>query len=154
MFRRSAVLAAGGFPEDLSPAADYSLYLRLVRKGQLVVDSHEAVAYRQHAEAMSRDPARMLRATLEVLRREGPYVPSTHRALFGRGLGVWRTYYGDQIVDALREGVWAGRWGRWHWAAAATLAIHAPDVIVAHLRRKVTQLFRRRPEPLDSIPPS
>ena len=98
LFRRTAVLAAGGFDERLRAGEDYDLYLRLAAEHP--VRSHPAVvaAYRIHGGNMSTDPVFMLEAVLRVLARQRGRVrqdAQLRRALTA-GVGVWLDHYGRE----------------------------------------------------------
>jgi glycosyltransferase involved in cell wall biosynthesis len=146
MFRRRDLVDIGGFPDHVGPAADYAVYLQLARAGTVLVDGRDAVLYRQHDSNMSRDSVTMLRATLDVLRRERPHVPPDLRREFGAGQRGWRAFYGEQIVEQLRR--------RWRTGEASgaplvsatwTLVRHCPRVTLMHLRRKLARAARGLP---------
>jgi glycosyltransferase involved in cell wall biosynthesis len=130
MFARPALEAAGGFPIDRGPAADYAVYLRLARTGRIVVLPQPLVRYRQHDASMSRDPALMLRATIGVLRRELREAPAWAHAAIRAGLDAWRQWYGEQIIDRLRRDWRAGRVGAPQARAALTLLRHCPAMVL------------------------
>jgi GT2 family glycosyltransferase len=136
MFRRDAVREIGGFAEDLGPAADYAMYLRLARNGRVVFVDACAVRYRQHAASMSRDPVLMLRATTEALRREAVAGPAWVRGEVRRARRVWCAWYGEQIVHALRH-QWRGRaWSGQKLRAVLTLLSCCPGTVAEHVARK------------------
>ena len=144
-FRRDDVERIGGFPPHIGPASDYAVYLALARSGVAIFDPRDAVRYRQHAGSMSRDPALMLRAILEVLRRERSHVPVHALREFALGKRRWRTFYGGQIVERLRCDWRAGRRNRWYLAAIWTLLRHAPHVLTTHVVRKLSRVARGLP---------
>ena len=133
LFRRPALAAIGGFPVDLGPAADYAVYLRLARAGRVAWLPVDLVRYRQHAASMSRDPARMLRATLGALRRERREAPAVARAAIRDGVAAWRQWYGEQIVERLAADLRARRVGPDQARAAMTLVRHCPALVVRRL---------------------
>ena len=133
MFRRADVTAIGGFAEDLGPAADYALYLRLAREGRVAFVEGTAVRYRQHATSMSRDPALMLRATMKALRGEARHAA---RDAVRRGRRVWCAWYGEQIVHDLRAHWHARAFGARQLAALMTLMRHCPSTVAHHVGRK------------------
>jgi glycosyltransferase involved in cell wall biosynthesis len=139
LFRRRALEAIGGFPVDLGPAADYAVYLRLARDGRVVFLPIDLVRYRQHEASMSRDPARMLRATIAVLHRERRDAPAWARDAIRDGLDAWRQWYGEQIVERLSADLRAGRLGAWQARAALTLLRHRPALAL----RRATGRARR-----------
>ena len=146
MFRRAALLDLGGFAEDLGPAADYAMYLRLARDARVAFIDGCAVLYRQHAASMSRDPSLMLRATLEALRREGREGPPWVKHEIRRGRRTWCAWYGEQIVDGLRRDWRARTWRFAHLRVALGLVRHCPNLVARHavrkLRRSLTSTFR------------
>lgn len=88
LFSREAYDRAGGFVAETQPSDDYDLWLRMLELGYEVVTTRETLAgYRLHAQATSRDQARMAEGALVVhgraLRRPAPTVPQ-RRALRAR----------------------------------------------------------------------
>ena len=86
MFRRAAMLAAGGYDEELRErglqgAEDYRLILRLARVAPPVLVERPLVAYRHVSSGMSLgDPDRQLRACLAVIdefQAEAPELPDS-----------------------------------------------------------------------------
>ena len=146
VFRRRAILDIGGFPTDVDAAADYAVYLRLARHGTVAFDPRPVLRYRQHEGAMSGDPVLMLRTTLEVLRRERAHVPSNLTGAFAHGQRVWRTFYGEQIIERLRRDWRQGRPDRWQVQAVYTLIRHCPRPLVTNLLRKITRKLRGQPQ--------
>lgn len=136
MFRRAELVQIGGFAEDLGPAADYAVYLRLARDARVAYITGRAVRYRQHAASMSRDPALMLRATLQALRRESREGPSWARGDIRRGRRTWCAWYGEQIVRDLRAHWRARTWGGRQMKAMLTLVRRCPTVVLQHAARK------------------
>ena len=147
LFRRDALLAIGGFPPALGPAADYAVYLRLAREDRVTYLPRPLVHYRQHDASMSRDPARMLRATIAVLRRERREAPGWARGAIDAGIGAWRQWYGEQILERLAVDLRAGRIGRWQARAAATLLRHAPAMALKRAAGRTRRAFAWRPTP-------
>jgi glycosyltransferase involved in cell wall biosynthesis len=144
MFRRRSLQAIGGFPVDLGPAADYAVYLRLARDNRVVFVPTELVCYRQHDASMSRDPALMLRATLEVLRRERREAPAWALGGIRDGLDAWRQWYGEQIIERLRSDWGAGQVGVPQLRAALTLLHHCPALVVRRAIGKSRRVLTRR----------
>jgi glycosyltransferase involved in cell wall biosynthesis len=145
MFRREPLTTLGGFPQDVGPASDYAVYLQLARAGCVVFDRRDAVRYRQHDSNMSRDAARMLAATLAVLRRERPRVPARYAAQYRRGLHAWCTFYGEQIIQQLRSAVRGGRIGRRELAGVGLLLRECRGLVITHIRRKLGRIARGLP---------
>lgn len=146
VFRRRAVLDIGGFPTDVNAAADYAVYLQLARRGRVAFDPRPVLRYRQHEDAMSADPVLMLRATLEVLDRERAHVPANLLGAFAHGQRVWRTFYGEEIIERFRRDWRQGRRDRWHLQAAYTLIRHCPGPLAANLLRKISRMLRGQPQ--------
>ena len=70
LFSRDAYERAGGFVTETQPSDDYDLWLRMLELGYEVITTREVLAsYRLHADATSRDEARMAAAALVVHRR-------------------------------------------------------------------------------------
>ena len=146
VFRRSSILAIGGFPTDVSASADYAVYLTLARRGGVALDPRPVLRYRQHDDAMSVDPLLMLRTTLEVLRRERAHVPPELMGAFEHGQRIWRTFYGEEIIARLRRDWRQGRLERWHLHAVYTLFRHCPQPLWVNTVRKVTRTLRGKPQ--------
>jgi len=140
MFRREALARHGGFPADLGPAADYSVYLRLARLCQVVYHGRYLVRYRQHDGSMSRDAALMLETTLEALGRERRAAPPSGIEAIMDAERVWRNWYGTQLIEGLLRDLRAGRRGRTQIRAVWTLVRHCP-ALVWH---RVVLIVRRR----------
>jgi glycosyltransferase involved in cell wall biosynthesis len=137
VMRRSAVLASGGFCPDHPAAADYALYLRLARCGRLICHDRHVAMYRLHGANMSQDAVEMLRATLAVLRAERPFVPRELAPEYHESIRSWKDYYGDQIVDSLRESIRTpGGAARAARLGAALLRYH-PRGFFRHVGRKL-----------------
>ena len=145
MFRRQAILEAGGFDPSADAAADYDLYLRVARRWP-VHDHGEVVAfYRQHGSNMSANAARMLRETLQVHARERrrSRLTAVQHAAMRAGRRRWQEFYGDRLVEEVRAHVRAGDW-RAAAAKAAVLARHHPRGLLLHARRKMRVWLTRR----------
>src|ERR671915_317906 len=73
-YRRRVFASVGGFDSTVDASADADMYMRLARR--FAVCSHEEVVaeYRQHGVNMSSNPARMLKASLTVLRKQRRHV--------------------------------------------------------------------------------
>ena len=145
MFRRAAVVEAGGFDADVNAAADYALYLRIARQSP-VYDHGKVVAYyRQHDANMSTNAARMLRETLKVHGRERSRaaLEPSGRAAFREGRRRWQEFYGTRLVEEIRAHVRAGEW-RKAVAKATTLARYHPRGLTHHSFRKMRLWVTRR----------
>ena len=141
MFRRAELIALGGFADDLGPAADYALYLRLARDNRIALIDGSGVRYRQHGASMSRDPALMLRATLKAVRREERHGPAWARRHARRARSVWCAWYGEQVVDDLRVRWRDGSFGARQLRAIATLIRRCPSLVALHVARKARRML-------------
>lgn len=99
--RRSALLEAGGFAEDLRLAEDLDLWLRIARRHPIGWCAHECLHRRRHDSNISGDGEAMALAYLEVLRRHA---------------GTW------QLGDPMTAGLDAGRLSGLEYLHLAELA--------------------------------
>jgi glycosyltransferase involved in cell wall biosynthesis len=104
MYRRGAIEHAGGFREHLRACEDYDLYLRLARDWPVLCHDAYCAEYWHHDANMSRDPAFMLKAALEVLGdyrhdAESRGLSADHRA----GIEGWRRYYVQTWFERARQ---------------------------------------------------
>jgi glycosyltransferase involved in cell wall biosynthesis len=136
MFRRSAVVAAGGFTSGFDAAADYDLYLRISREHPVFDHGLIVAWYRRHGENMSGSAARMLRETLAVMRRHRDAAmrdPGTCAA-WREGWRTWQEFYGTQLVEEIRDHVHTSEWVP-ALRKALTLARHNPRRVPHELGR-------------------
>lgn len=109
VFRRDAVVAAGGYDESLRArkaqgAEDWKLALKLAAKGTVIALPKELIGYRDMPNSMSMDPVTMTRSTMLVIdemRRFGPRLPPWH---------FWHARTTVHIGLFYRW-IYAGRWG-------------------------------------------
>jgi len=102
-FRRSAVLDAGGWNENIKNCTDYDMYFRLLTLGQKFKAAPDAWStYRQWSstQAVNEDPLRKMTTRLELmfgasaqLRAVGAMTAARTNAFFDASLGVLRTIY-------------------------------------------------------------
>lgn len=136
IFRRQPLLAMGGFPVDVGPAADYAIYLQLARSGQILDHAQPVVRYRSHPASMSRDSARMLRATMCVLRREAEHLPPGYDADFRRGRARWARWYGLQVIEWMLEDRRTHGFRTTQLTALVTLMRYCPSLLVERIGRR------------------
>lgn len=102
LYRRSALLEAGGFDESLRRCEDYDLYLRLASRHPIATYPAIVAEYRKHDDNMSNDHALMLSTVLRVLdmhqARLGTKAPT---AAIARAKAIWREYYAEQEIRSL-----------------------------------------------------
>jgi glycosyltransferase involved in cell wall biosynthesis len=144
-WRREGLEALGGFDPREGPSADYDLYLRAAWRFPVV--AHDAVVadYRQHGASMSARPDLMLASTLAVLRgqwRIAARRPEWRRA-WRKGRRGWRVFYGEQMVDRVREAMRRpkGRADAMRWAFRLLRAW--PQGAARHLSKKARLGWRR-----------
>jgi glycosyltransferase involved in cell wall biosynthesis len=108
LHRRAALPSTGVFNESVRGAEDYELYLRIARKGKLIV--HEAVVaeYRQHDASLSRDAELMILETCRVLQMELPYLKGNWKKLrqHDRGHQFLRRHFGRRLTRELIRSGW------------------------------------------------
>ena len=144
VFRRTAVVDAGGFDEHLRAGEDYDLYLRLAAEHP--VRSHDAVvaAYRIHGSNMSTDPAFMLEAVLRVLARQRPRVRQDERLrrALTTGVHVWLDHYTRE--HERRGGAMSGPGSRPLWRAQLLAAQLFPAATADWYAHRLAGRGRRR----------
>ena len=150
IFRRSAVELAGAFGEGFDGASDYDLYLRITRDAPIVDHGAQVAAYRKHSNSMSRDAARMLRDTLEVMRRNCPDPQSPLRDAWRDGYARWQDFYGTQLVEEIRLGLHERAFGDVSRKALVLLSL-APRVFARELGRKGRVVYAGRAIPAAEI---
>ncbi len=123
LYRRQALIDAGGFDESLRYCEDYEVYLRLARQHPVVAYPEVAAEYRWHGANTSTDTAAMLEAALGVLDRHRDQPPTRRRA-WHEGEALWRAWYTN------------GQY--WEWDTPAMQAS------LAWRTRKMVRMFARR----------
>ena len=100
-YRRSILVAAGGFDETLPACEDYDVYLKLSLAHSASFYDCVAAEYRRHEANTTKHSALMLRESLRVLSRyrSAASKSSAHRAAFRTGVRWWRSYYGDRLAS-------------------------------------------------------
>ena len=143
IFRREAVVRAGGFDPAVNASADYRLYLRIARTAPVHDHATVVAYYRQHGANMSRNAARMLRESLAVLAAEWPHVRGNAdlEAAYREGWRTWQDFYGTHMVNDIRAGVRRGEWAG-TLSRAVTLARLHPRGVLHHLGRKLSRVLR------------
>ncbi len=148
-YRRDVFAHVGGFDPRVNPAADYDMYLRVARRFPLAPHDAVVAEYRQHAGSMSRDAARMLDATLAVLRRQRRFArrSSAEWIAYRAGMRRWREFYGDHLVEQFRRAIRTrGRRADAVRCAWHLLRLH-PRGVVRQLARKTAILYAGRAMP-------
>lgn len=141
IFKRSALVHAGGFAQGFDASADYDLYLRVARAHPIHDHGVLVAAYRRHDASMSGSAQRMLQDTLAVMQRHRPAEDEGPRLdAWREGCEAWRDFYGTQLTEEIRGHVHRGE-----LAAAFTkvraLARYAPAVLRREAGRKVRAML-------------
>ncbi|MEJ1156751.1 glycosyltransferase [Prosthecomicrobium sp. N25] len=145
LYRRAAVLAAGGFDPSLRACEDYDLYLRLARSHPVRAVDAVLADYRRHGTNMSLGIPRMLDAALTVVgrHREPPPGRTGWAERHAASIAAWKAFYAAQQLGQLagalkrRKGVAA------QLAASARIARIAPGQVLRDLRRRAGGLRRK-----------
>jgi glycosyltransferase involved in cell wall biosynthesis len=108
LMRRSALRAVGGYDPSFRArgaegSEDHALYLALAERWNFAVVPRHLIAYRRHAENMSKDLPRMTRSEALVIADLFRRRPDLSRYRFGRGQAA--VHQGPLIV-ALRDREW------------------------------------------------
>ena len=151
IFRRDALVAAGGFRAGFDAAADYDLYLRLTRRVAIHDHGQRVAVYRRHSSSMSGNAARMLVETLAVMdaNREDAVAAGMDEE-WCAGYRAWQDFYGTQLVEEIRAAL---RTSRYTAAArkAGLVARLAPDVFQRELGRALRRRYAGRAIPAAEI---
>jgi SAM-dependent methyltransferase len=127
LFRRTALVAAGGYDERLPACEDFDLYCRLLRRHPMCRHASIVAEYRRHGGNMSRDARRMASSALTVMGRQWRHARRDPelRAAFDEGVRFWVTAYGnDTAWPAAAGGWWLGGWQALR--GAGVLCRHVP----------------------------
>jgi glycosyltransferase involved in cell wall biosynthesis len=102
LVRRDAFTQVGGFDESLSTAADYDLWLRLARLGELGCVQEPLGAYRIQAGSMVTNVARTEQEVMQVLERAfaDPNLPPELAAVKPKAYSRWRFWFSRRYYAA------------------------------------------------------
>ena len=104
VYRRSAFEAVGGFDEGLAAAADYDLYLRLVRSYPIYCHDTVVTDYRRHGTNTTRDSGVVLDSQIEVLRQQRRYLRDRNeREARRRGIRKTQREHGRALAEQIAE---------------------------------------------------
>lgn len=105
LFRRSALLAVGGFDETCRACEDWDLFFRLLRHASLFCHHTVVLEYRRSPGQMSRNFPLMLDASMRTLRAQREYAQrrKEYADAYQEGLADILRYYGDPAADELRR---------------------------------------------------
>lgn len=134
LYRKDALAAVDGFDSANQAAGDYDLYLRITHAFPVACHTEPVLEYRRHGSNMSNDPATMLPACLNALRKQLPVVKgdASLEAALKRGTTYWKNYYGERLVMKMYEDVARRKWKNTA-RCLSQLLIHYPE----RLTRKV-----------------
>jgi glycosyltransferase involved in cell wall biosynthesis len=111
MCRRSVFESLVGFNPRFSIAADYDLYLRVLREFPAQTHDGEVAEYRRHGLGISADCGEMLREALSALRAQRPHLsrdPNLIRA-HRDGIHYWKTLVAELMARQIRADWYDGR---------------------------------------------
>jgi glycosyltransferase involved in cell wall biosynthesis len=137
MYRRSVFEWVRGFADEVSPAADYDLYLRIAKDFAIHCHDETIAEYRVHGSSMSGNASVMLPATVAVLRsqRRSAMQRRESREAWKEGMRFTRRYYRSQAVDDTRFDMSRRRWRS---------ALRNVLVLARYDRRGLVSLLRSR----------
>jgi glycosyltransferase involved in cell wall biosynthesis len=103
MYRRSSLLAVGGFRAMAQPLEDYDTYLNIAFSSPVCSHSEVVGLYRRHEGNLSSDSRRMLRSALFTLGEQWPRARnSSHlRRAFRQGQRNFKDYYSEAMLDEI-----------------------------------------------------
>jgi len=140
IFRREAIVEAGGFRMGFDAAADYDLYLRLVRRVAIHDHGQRVAAYRRHSSSTSGSASRMLAHTLAVMQaNRQDALEAAMDEDWREGYAAWQDFYGTQLVEEIRADLRARR-----YSPAARKAGVATRLAPHVFQRELSRALRRR----------
>lgn len=124
MFRRSAVVAAGGFNAEISLAEDWDLFLRLVSLGSIRCHGRIVADYRVH-DGQTRAASRAFRSALKILDRQTLISQGAqNRSAIRSARRHWKNYYAHYLAIELVQSIMRldiGHASRCAWDMTASL---------------------------------
>ncbi len=145
MFDRAALVASGGWDDDVRACEDYDVYLRVARDHPVAYHDRPLAVYRRHDTNLSHDSALMLATSMRVLRAQQPFCahdPELRGAL-DEGIATMRSWYAWTTVGSIAPALRERRW-RDAWRAIGVSVRHAPRVVADQLVGRAGRLVRRR----------
>ena len=146
IFRRDIVNELSGFnaSSEIKGSDDYDIYLRIAARWPVFYHEDMVLEYREHESNLSKNPERMLISTLTVLRAQYDVVKEkpAYKEAYRKGIASWREFYGEQVVEKVRDDVRAREW-RQAFKRIQVLCQFCPQLVVRHTFRKMyCVLFR------------
>jgi hypothetical protein len=111
MCRRSIFESIAAFDPRFSIAADYDVYLRVLREFPAQSHDGEVAEYRRHGLGISANSAEMLREALAALRAQRPHLggdPHLIRA-YRDGVRYWKALAANLMARQIRADWYDGR---------------------------------------------
>ncbi|HKY30576.1 MAG TPA: glycosyltransferase family A protein [Pyrinomonadaceae bacterium] len=140
IFRRSAVNELKGFnsSEEIKGSDDYDMYLRIAARWPVFYHDDTILEYREHDSNLSKNPDRMLKSTVTVLRAQQKFAKQNpaYREAYNQGMSNWREFYGDQVVETVRDHVRDRNW-RQALKGIQVLSQYSPWLLIRHAFRKL-----------------
>ena len=127
LIRRSALLAIGGFQENIWGADDWDIYLKLSRVGEIHIYLRPSLFYRQHSGNASRHMARLLLNVHKVLHSQLLQLPPEKQPPLREHAMRWIYRFGFRnLVHQMNEQRHRREFGAWTKGAGETLRrLHA-----------------------------
>jgi glycosyltransferase involved in cell wall biosynthesis len=139
IFRTAVVKEFEGFDASLEKRGvdDYDLYLRIALKWPICYHEEMVLEYREHESNLSKNLETMFRSTLTVLHAQKSSAKQnpSYKVAFSMGMAFWRDWYGEQVVDNVRDHVRQHRW-RQAFEGIQFLSQYCPRLILRHVVRK------------------
>jgi glycosyltransferase involved in cell wall biosynthesis len=135
MFRRSVFDSVGGFDTSLHAAEDYDLYLRVASEFPIHHHDRLVVSWRRHGANTSHDSARMLKATLKMLRSQQERVRGAkeYEEASKQGIKSWRALYTNALFKDMLVHVRKREWKQVLWDMSGLIR-HDPGVFLRAYR--------------------
>ena len=148
IFRRAVVDELNGFDSsfEIKGSDDYDMYLRIAAKWPVYYHNDTVLEYREHDSNLSKNPDRMLKSTVTVLRAQQNFAKRkpAYKKAYNQGMSFWREFYGDQVVETVREDVRDRNW-RQALKGIQVLFQYSPQLLARHAFRKLyCVLFRAK----------
>ena len=105
MYRSFAFASVGLFDPSVNSAADYDLYFRITKRYPAHLHRTLVAEYRQHDANMTRNPGRLLKDTITVLRRHKKYARKDkyYWEAYKAGIRAWHRWYGIPLAQNVRR---------------------------------------------------
>jgi glycosyltransferase involved in cell wall biosynthesis len=135
MYRRSVFETVHVFNTDVSPCADYDLYLKIAREFPIHCHHQLVAEYRKHGTNMTGDPALMLRAGFSVLQSQWKFIKrnSLWRKSYRKGIKFMQQCYGPPLAKLISQQLKTGEWSQ-ACSNMATLLRYCPRDLLGAFR--------------------